>query len=369
MGMNAAQQVPVPRLRGWRLWLPGLAIPLLFAAHTLYWRYAVQQLRSGLSCWTEQRRAEGWIVSTGAAVVGGWPLAATISLPNASLKGGDPAIPGGLAWSADRAELRVPLLRPRHLVLSTEGMQHLRLAGGPEIAFTADRLRAELPLLADTPIHTAEILGSNVRISLPSTEGTTPERTRDQGLTLGLVQAQWEARPAALPGEPALSLHLSVEAISLPPGERWPLGGRISSLSLEGAVQGPVPNMTLSLAQRAAAWRDGGGTLSIGHMSLGWGPLGLSARATLALDDQLQPMGTGSARLVGYAETLTALAENGVITPHAATAVRALLALIAKVPEEGGQAEVEMPFTLQDRTLSIRQIPLERLPAWVLRGS
>ncbi|MFL5334304.1 MAG: DUF2125 domain-containing protein [Geminicoccaceae bacterium] len=368
--MNAAQQTAGLRLKGWRLWLPGLAILLLFAAHTVYWRYAVHRLRSGLSSWTEQRRAEGWVVSSGPAVVGGWPWAAAISLPNVSLKGGDPAIPGGLTWSAERALLRVALLRPRQFVLSAEGMEHLGLASGPEIVFAADRLTAELPLLADVPMHAAEILGRNLRIALSPAEGTAG-RAADltQGLTLGLVQAQWEARPAALPGEPALSLHLTSEAISLPPGERWPLGRRISSLSLEGAVQGPVPNMASSLAQRAAAWRDGGGTLAIEHLSLGWGPLGLSARATLALDDQLQPMGTGSARLVGYAETLAALAENGLISAHTATAVRALLALIAKVPEEGGQAEVEVPLTLQDRTLSIRQIPLERLPAWVWRGS
>ena len=42
-----------------------------------------------------------------------------------------------------------------------------------------------------------------------------------------------------------------------------------------------------------------------------WGPLGLQATATLALDPQLQPTGTGTAKATGYAATVDALARNG----------------------------------------------------------
>ena len=84
--------------------------------------------------------------------------------------------------------------------------------------------------------------------------------------------------------------------------------------------------------ERAASWRDGGGSLEIQHLALDWGPLDLTASATLALDDQLQPMGAGSARLVGYAETLDALAPHGAISRSAATAAKAVLSLLANTP-------------------------------------
>ncbi len=117
-----------------------------------------------------------------------------------------------------------------------------------------------------------------------------------------------------------------------------------------------------TLAEQAAAWRDGGGSLEVRHLALVWGPLDLTASATLALDDQLQPMGAGSARLVGYAETLDALAAHGAISRSAATATKAVLSLMAHNPEDGSPPDVEVPLTLQYRTLSMRQVPLVRLP-------
>jgi hypothetical protein len=45
----------------------------------------------------------------------------------------------------------------------------------------------------------------------------------------------------------------------------------------------------------------------------------------------------------------------------------AVLAPMARSPAEGGAARVEMPFSLQNRTLSLGLIPLVRLPELVWR--
>jgi len=82
-------------------------------------------------------------------VRGGWPLAATLTVPGIELKGGDPEIPGGVAWGADRVTLRVSLLRPGVLDVAAGGMQHIRFADNPEVPYTADRLRVVLPLQPD----------------------------------------------------------------------------------------------------------------------------------------------------------------------------------------------------------------------------
>ena len=134
---------------------------------------------------------------------------------------------------------------------------------------------------------------------------------------------------------------------------------------MDGALNGPVPRMP-GLARRAAAWRDGGGTLELQHVAVGWGPLALTGSATLALDPKLQPMGAGNARIVGYAQSLDALGASGAIPPRAAFAAKALAGLIAATPENGGPSEIDVPLTLQDRTLAIRQFPLARVPslAW-----
>jgi len=160
---------------------------------------------------------------------------------------------------------------------------------------------------------------------------------------------------------PAATFSVSAEAIALPAVIKWPLGANISSLSLDGALNGPLP-ATRDITGWAQAWRDGGGSLAITHLALGWGPLGLTSSATLALDDQLQPMGSGSGRIVGYAATLDRLAAAGMLTKSAATAAKAVLSLMAGTAESDEPSAVDVPLTLQYRTLSMRQVPLVRLP-------
>jgi hypothetical protein len=82
----------------------------------------------------------------------------------------------------------------------------------------------------------------------------------------------------------------------------------------------------------------------------------------LALDDQLQPMGSGNGRIVGYAETLDRLAAAGMLTKSAATAAKAVLSLMAATSDSNQPSSVDVPLTLQYRTLSMRQVPLVRLP-------
>jgi hypothetical protein len=338
-----------------RLWIvPLVAVLVVAAAHFALWRYATGQLQAGFAGWLAQRRADGWACSTGVPEPGGWPLSATLTIPTVVLQGGEPDIPGGLSWSTDQLELRVDLLSPGTLQLRSDGAQHLRVSELPDIAYATDSMVAALPLQADTPPHAMTLTARNLRAAMP-------DRNRAATLTVGLVQFDGAIKPAAAAGEAALTYRLSTEAIALPAVRNWPLGDRLSSLSIEGSLDGPIP-LARGLVPRATAWRDGGGTFEVKHMALGWGPLGASGSATLALDARLQPMGTGRARLVGYAAALDALANGHVLTPGAAVAAKAVLSLLATVPEDGGLPSVEVPLTLQDSTLSMRQVPLLKLP-------
>ena len=73
-------------------------------------------------------------------------------------------------------------------------------------------------------------------------------------------------------------------------------------------------------------------------------------------------MGAGTGKITGYVAGLDALAANGILTRSAATAARAVLSLLANPPADGQPEEVEVPMALQFRTLSVRQVPLARLP-------
>ncbi len=344
-----------------RLGIAALALAaVLIGAHTLIWRAAEQQLQSGFASWAAIRRAQGWTVQAGAPEPGGWPFEATLAIPDLSIAGGEADIPGGLAFGGERTTLAVSPWHPRVLTVSFGGAQHVRIGGSPDIPFCADRLRATFPL---TPgASAADIESVNLRAGLPLTGGSPGS------LLVALLQAHVETKPAAPQGEPAIGFTGSAEDIALPPRvapapKSWPLGDRIASVSVEGAVNGLLPRGP-DLVTRATAWREGGGTLQIQRLAIGWGPLGLTGGATLALDERMQPMGAATIRLVGHAEALDTLATNQAITPHAAMAAKTVLSLMTHTPEGGGTPEVEAPLTLQKQVLSLGRIPLLRIPEW-----
>ena len=338
------------RRKRW-LWFTLLATPLiLLAADTLYWLFAVRNLADGFAAWEAWQRSAGWVSQHGPPERGGWPLSATLSLPAMSLAGPSPDSRGRLVWSADRLLLRVALARPDVLEITPDGQQRIQVADTPAVPFTADELRLEVPVRSDASPNLTAIVARNLHANTPFGDASLQQ-----------FQLHLDFRPDAKPGEDALGFSLKAAGINPPPGVVRPLGPTIASLDADGVLMGPVP-AGRTMEEQAAAWRDGGGSLEIHHLAMVWGPLDLSATATLALDDQLQPMGAGNARLVGYAEALDALAAHAAISRSAAIASKAVLSLMAHTPDDGSPPDVDVPLTLQYRTLSMRQVPLVRLP-------
>jgi hypothetical protein len=348
-----------------RMLMVALAVAVLLAgADTLAWRWATSRLRQGLDEWVAARRAAGWTVTHGAPDAGGWPLRATLDVPALSMTGAGSDIPGGVSWTASALSLSIDFDHPRTLHAALGGEQTLRIGTIPTIAASAASLYADIPLSPGAPPRAADVTVRDL-LAWPAAASTADRAGETTSAAQVLAHFDWH--PAAAQSEPAIGFTIAAEAVALPSGENWALGRRISSLSAEGSLDGPMPSGAgEGPAARAAAWRDGGGTLDLRRLAFGWGPLGVSARATLAVDDALQPMGTGSARLVGFGPALDQLAHAGVIPPGAAMAARAVLSLIAR-PDQAGGAEpaADVPLTLRDRVLAMRQVPLLRIPPLV----
>ena len=228
-----------------KLWIAVLAVPLLLlAADTLYWFVAKRQLEDGFTAWVAQARVEGWTIATGKSEAGGWPVAATLTVPAARLQGGDRDILGGLTWTAERLVLRISLLRPRMLLIEPQGGQQLRLSGNPAVAFTASHMQAALPVAEPWP-RFADI-------------GVTDLRTAGDLATVGSLRVHLAFASEARANQPAIGLTLETERVGVPPGPARALGPDIASLAIEADVSGPVaPGRTIT--DQAKSWRDGGG--------------------------------------------------------------------------------------------------------------
>ncbi len=348
------------RTLGPRLALGALVLLIaLGAGHAVLWRMMAHQLEAGLATWVQVRRAQGWRVDHAPPIRSGWPFSATLTLGAVRLEGGAATLPGGLVLDAERVVLRVTLPRLNRLRVEMPGAQRLAMAGG-EWRFAADELVALVPLEPDTPPRGAVFLAERLRLSTPAGP-----------MDVARARLSADSSSTATQDEPAVTLDLSAEGIDLPVSadSTRGFGRRIDAVLAELSLSGPVPPGRVP-ALRAEAWRDGGGSLELRQVALRWGPAEVAAAATLALDEALQPMGAGTLRVTGAAEALQALTDAGVVGRRAAGTARIMLPLMSR-PTPGGGTEIEVPVTVEDRTLAIARIPVLRFPTldWPLAGT
>ncbi len=325
------------------------------AAGAAHWYLIASRLDAGFQAWVNDRRGQGWSVRIGSVGRGGWSSSASLVVHDFEISGGEPAIPGGIAWFTPRLVLSVDLLDPWHLTIVPEGLQALRLPDGTSVSVVAESLELGLSGGTDPDRMMLEVSGGGIRADLPKADGG------QSAMSVETMEGRLELLPTAAAGDKAASFQFTINGVKLPSGTRWPLGGQVEVVSAEGTVLGPLPE-TAPPRVAATAWRDAGGSVEVQLHSLTWGPLSATGSATLALDEELQPMGAGTGHIVGYKGTFDALGSNGVLTHSAVKAAKAVLSLMAGVPGGRERQTIDVPLTLQFRTLSMRQIPLALLP-------
>lgn len=309
---------------------------LLAAAHGAGWAWSVHQVEAEFGRWTEARRAEGWTVSAGATVRGGWPLAAELRVPRLSLADAG----GAHSWTGDVA-LRVALSDPGTLRIKPEGEQHVRL-GDTSAELAADDARVTVALDRPDAFH---IAATGLR-----------------------VRGRWgELTAASLEGRvTSLGAVLAAREIGLPLRLDGP-GRVVAAASLDAALSAPVPPGP-TMAQRLLRWTDADGAVQVRHVAVRWGELAVEGAGTASLDAALQPRAEATLRLRGHSAALDSLEAAGALPAGGTLMARTVLGLMAE-PVAGGGETVEIPLRLQDGLLAMGQIPLLRLPpvSWPAR--
>lgn len=336
------------------LWILAV-LTLLLVGHAALWRWAVHRLEAETLTWAAARRAQGWKVNLGPMTQGGWPLAARLRIGGITVSGATPLTAFPVAYASDELAISVGLPQAHRLVLQFDGPQSLRLGTNPLLPFTASSLRMVLPLDPGVPPHEADITAADLLIG--------PAQLRVAQATLHA-----DLHQLAAAGEPAVEFALAAGPIDLPlslagAAQVQALGPHIERVEIDAVLINPIPRAP-DPAARAAAWRDGGGSLTITRMGLDWGKLAATGSATFALDEKLQPMGTATTRLTGSDAALDGLAAAHAVAPQAAFAGKALLGLMAQ-PQPDGASVVEVPLTLKDSTLLLGRLPLARVPELV----
>jgi hypothetical protein len=332
-----------------RLGLAILAALLVTAgAYSAYWFVVAGRIKEGVAAWAQSARAEKIDVSWREIRVNGYPAGFLVELEAAALRD------NGLIPAP---ELRTPLLlgtaRPWDFA-------NWRLAA-PE-GFSGELIgpdgRKPLKMRAQAADGAVSIEPEGGwKLWLRSHDANIEAADR---IHISSADA-WVIVPQKPPGEhtdPTAALAVDARQVRLP-APVGPLGDTIDDLDFGVTLKGAIPGG--KLAQAMAAWRDWGGTIELDNLKLRWGALGATATGTIALDQELQPIGGFSGAIQGYDQIITALVQSGHLRPTDAGLARIALTMLAKAGPDG-RPEIKTAFTIQNGQMFLGPAKLGQAP-------
>jgi hypothetical protein len=337
-----------------RLGLAAIAVVLvLCGAYSLYWWIVANRIEDGVVAWQQSMRAQKIDASWQTIHIAGFPFQFRLALAGAALR--------------DRALTPPPEVRLPELTGSAGPWDfadwRLDMPQGLAAGLAAAGRRPPVNLAARTAEGTVSLGregATSLWLSLQDAKveagGRVPIKAADAWITL-------PANPPSTHTEPSLRLALDLRRVHLPAPPPI-LSDTIDELAFRVTVKGAVPDGPLVPA--ITAWRDAGGTLELDHLHLDWGGFGATATGTIALDQDLQPIGAFSGGIEGFGTILSALVEAGRLDTEAAALAQIALSALAK-PGPDGKPQIMTSFTIQDGKMYLGPAKLGAAPRIVWR--
>jgi hypothetical protein len=335
------------RLPGYGRLIVVAVLVLILGGYSAFWFVVAGRIENGIGEWAESLRPHNVDLSWRAIRVGGFPLAFRAELRDALLR--DPAL-------AQPAEIRVPRLSA---AAHPWNFRAWRLAapdgltaalGPPENPLVKLTARKGTGMVAPHPDG-----GANVQIGLD-------EAAVDAGVRVVAHQAELSLslpqHPPQSPDERAIAVALALRDVTVPVVPA-PLRNPLDEVAFAASLMGPVP--AAPPRQAAAAWRDAGGTIEIERVALRWGTLAITGSGTMALDAELQPIGSFSGAIEGYDELMSALVTAGRLRAGDAGLARMALGFLAR-PGAGGRPQIATSLTIQDGQMLLGPVKLGPAP-------
>lgn len=334
-----------PPSRGRPLLIFLVALLLIFAgAYSVWWAWLAGEVQTRLAEWIDGQRIEGRDVVIGDLKVSGYPGRIDIRLDDVSVSDAAagwtarlPALQGAFApWYLDRMDGRF------------DGPIVVDVAKGPLTG--GYRLEAE-----NNDITVDRFSGAAIRIRLDGAK-VTPD-IPDGVMTADMLDVT--VRQGATPVFAAVIV--DSEGVTLPGAVVSPFGQHLERADFRFDLKGAVPPAG-PRAQDIARWRADGGNIDVLDVNIQHGVFGLNGNGTLALDQNLQPVGAFTARITGFNAAADQLVQAGIVRRQDAALAKVVLGVLAKSPPGGGPKQVEAPLTLQDQQLTIGPASVMRVP-------
>ncbi len=314
------------------------------AGYVAYWFFAAAQVRGGIDAWAAEHRARGLEIAYGEPEITGFPWRLIVSIDEPSIA--MPLHPAQPRWSAPRIAALAQPWNFRQVLID--------LAGAHDVGFTQRGVRRQMRLSVPEGRagYLADPTGRMQQMSIDLKDPTLEEPATGLSAQAGRVQVH--LRPGQSP-DVNLELASSAEQFSARGLGPMPFGQVIDKMALEsklrGVIDGPSPDVAL------ASWRDAGGTIDIDRLLLLWGELQLESEGTLALDDEMRPLGALTARMTGQDAVIDLAVARGQMSPGAGSAAKAALGVLAVA----GGGVLSVPVRMQDGALYLGPAKVARL--------
>jgi hypothetical protein len=299
---------------------------------TAAWWIATQRIIAATPDVVGAAGRSGWLVENGTPTRGGWPFTATVRFP--AVAATRPLGGTTLRWNADAIDATLDPLHPAMLRLSLAGSQRITVGG------------------TIMPVQTG-----TATVQIPMAGGPSIFEIKDVTLTLPNRRPA-SVRAARITGEvAALAAGFTADDVVITPALLPPFDGPLTlsgGLTMTiGFTDAPTP------AASALAWQQAGGRIDVPALMLRWGPLTVTGSGQMSLDTHLQPQGRARLNIEGATHVIDATGRAGLLAPGPEAAARAVLGLLA-LATQGGPVPVQID--LAERTLTVAQFPLLRLP-------
>ena len=311
----------------------GAVLVIGIGAYSVFWWVAAGKIEAAATAWRDAAHAQKIDAAWRKMRVAGYPLSFRLELSDVALNDGASTPPVAL-----QAPLLSASIRPWNFhAAQLSAPDGLRITVGDDAA----------------PLATLSAEHGSGAVALGDDGGTTIWLSLYQAKTTALatlaarsVHAWVIVPPGATATHQDSGLAVAVEARELslpaaPPG----FSPTLDDLGFGVTMMGTFP--AGPLRQAAAAWRDGGGTVELDHLDLRWGDMEINGSGTLALDNNLQPVGGFSGGVSGFDQLLTALVAAGRVKASDARIARIALAMLAKAGPDG-RPEIATSLTIQN---------------------
>lgn len=340
----------------------GVALAAGWLLYSGFWLFVANRAGDTLDAWAEGQRQAGYDVRWDGLKISGYPfrLIALLDRPRVSGAGQNS---NQWAWQVDALTVSGRPWSWNALHVDAPGQHSLTFSGdnsAPEQRITVDAGALNLEAkFQDSHWRGISVAASDLRIS--EDDRTVVELTRFSGALTreNIVPVDERTRTGAV--------QLEVDTLNIPILAKDVIrvaGSVVRYGFLNVEFYGPLPGDLT--APSLAAWRDAGGVAEVRRLLANYGSpgldLGLDADGTLALDGQLQPVGSFVVRLDGFSGAVDALRAAGMISASDAQTAKLVLGALAKKDTATGDSRLTLPISLQDNTLSAGPLALTKVP-------